>query len=328
MRRIPLWFTLVPLVVGIGIYWSLWTGWAGDFKAALTPWLPGATIEITGFPYRLEANVTDPRITAGDTVKLGATAQAIRLNRGPWRPELTVVEARQPRFSAIVGPALASTIAGKAAQISIKVENATENGVSAPRLSRLSAVIESATARLGVTSATITADTLELHLRERIPGPSAPTTAPTGPPRGQLVITGKATRFAAGDPLALAADITATGAARLLAYDAWATTGTLEITGLTLSDANGEIASARATLTPVGRTGIRFAGTVSTVCPASIAAALQALPPVSELRLRAPVTLAFEGVAGAVRVTGIPANIATRPTRGQLPPCPMVRGTG
>ena len=69
-RRIPLWLTLVPLVAAIAFYWVLWTGWANDFKAALAPWLPDSTLEITGFPYRLEAEVENPRLTAGDAVKV------------------------------------------------------------------------------------------------------------------------------------------------------------------------------------------------------------------------------------------------------------------
>ncbi|GGE14022.1 hypothetical protein GCM10011529_20560 [Polymorphobacter glacialis] len=318
-RRIPLWLTLVPLIAALAIYFWLWSGWARAFKAVLTHWLPGTEIAVTGFPYRLESNPVAPRISLGETVKITITAAQARINRGPWRPELTVIGAETPSLSVIVSPLLSASITGKSVQTSVHIQDA--------RLTRLSSVITGAVARLGLTAAPITADTLELHLRERTPGPKA-VTGPTETPRGQLVITGKALRLGAGDPLSLAADITVTGAARLLGYDAWATTGTLELDSLKLSDPTGEIASAKATITPIGRTGIRFAGTIDTVCPATIAAALQAQPALTEKRLRAPLRLTFEGTPASLRITGLPADLATRATRNQLPPCPKARGTG
>ena len=216
---------------------------------------------------------------------------------------------------AVVGPEIAVTITGTAATTSIKIIDA--------RLARASSIITAA--KVSLNRLAITADSLELHLRERIPGPGAGPTGPTGPPRGQVVVTGERLRLGTGDPLTFAADITATGPARLLAYDNWATTGTLELASLTLADAHGEIASARATFVPIGRTALRFAGTISTICPANVVAALQGQAAVSEKRLRAPLTLAVEGRSGDMRVTGIPADIATRPTRNQLPPCPVLR---
>ncbi|WP_426165639.1 hypothetical protein [Sandarakinorhabdus sp. DWP1-3-1] len=320
MRRIPLWLTLVPLVVGIAIYGWLWSGWAREFRATIEDWLPGATVSISGFPYRMEADVAAPRLAGGDVVRLTAAADRARINRGPWQPELTVIGTDRPRFSVTVGSLLSATIAGKSAASSVKV--VSEGG--ATRLVRLSSVIEAATARLGFTPVAIAADSLELHLRERrdevaIPG------SPAGAPRGQLVLAGERLRFGTGDALTFAADMLVTGDTRLTGYDAWARSGTIELTSLTLSDASGEIASVKATLAPQGRTGLRVAGTITTVCPASIAAALAAAPSPSEKRLRAPVRLSFEGVAGAVTLGGLPADLATRPTRGQLPACPVIR---
>nr|WP_310525192.1 DUF2125 domain-containing protein [Polymorphobacter sp.] len=318
-RRIPLWLTLVPLLAAGVIYWIFWTGWARDFQAALEPWLPDSTLEITGFPYRLEANVANPRLVTGDAVKITASAAKARINRGPWQPQLTVISAERPRFTAIVSPAIAATITGKSATTSIKIIDA--------KLARASSII--AAANISLAGMPITADSLELHLRERIPGPNADSaatpSAPIGPPRGQLVIAGERLRFGTGDPLTLAADIVATGPARLLAYDNWAATGTLELGSLTLTDAHGEIASARASFVPIGRTALRFAGTITTICPANVTAALQGQAPVSEKRLRTPLKLTFEGRGADIRLTGIPADIATRPTRNQLPPCPALR---
>jgi hypothetical protein len=320
MRRVPLWVTLLPLIAGIGLYWFLWSGWARGFESALRPWLPGVPISATGFPYRLEAEVPGPRIAIGDTVKLAASADLARINRGPWRPELTIVSATNPQFSAAVSPLLSAALAGSAGQVSIKVEN--------QRLTRLSAVITAATARLGFLPVAITADSLELHAREREPGGPTLSAAPTPPARGQLVISGERLRLAGGDALTLAADLTATGPARLTNYDNWANSGTLEVTSLTLSDAHGEIASASATLVPRGRLGLRFAGTVTTVCPMGVKAAFDGLPAPPEKRLRMPVRLAFSGVPGAMLLEGLPANLVTRPVKAQLPPCPVLRGKG
>lgn len=319
MRRIPIWLTLVPLIVAIGVYHLLWQGWARDFDAMLRGWLPTSNLAVGGFPYRLEAEVTNPALQGGDIVKLFASASRALINRGPWQPELTVIRADYPRFSAIVGPGLGASFSGKSALTSVKVVEG--------RLDRLSTVIEAANARLGFSPVKIAADGLELHLREIVPGAAAPESA-TPPPRGQLVVSGQRIRFDGGDAMTLAADMAVTGPARLTAYDRWATTGTVELTSLTLADAHGEVASIKATLVPVGRTALRFAGTIDTICPASIEAAFAGSPAPAEKRLRAPLRLAFEGVAGAMRLTGMPNDLALRATRGQLPPCPVLRGRG
>ena len=318
-RRIPVWLTLVPLLAALLLYWLLWSGWASDFRVVIQGWLPKNTPEISGFPYRLEADVANPAFAGGDVVKLMAKAVRARINRGPWQPELTVISSESPIFSALASPLLKIDIAGKTALTSIHI---TEG-----RLQRVSTVIEAATVRFGFRSLALAADGLELHLRERISARNTPAAA-TPSPRAQLVIAGTRLRFANSDAVTFAADIVATGAARLTAYDAWATTGTIEITSLTLADASGEVARVRATLVPVGRTSLRYAGTIETICPASVIAAFNGLPAPSERRLRAPARLAFEGKAGLVTLTGIPENLAARATRSQLPPCPALRGVG
>lgn len=316
--RVPLLLSLVPLIAGIGLYFWLWNGWAADFVSVLRPWLPGSSYSITGFPYRMEANVAAPRWRGGDAVALTASADSARINRGPWQPDLTVIASQSPRFAARVGPALSLTITGGSAASSVHSTGG--------RLVRLSNVVAQAKVKLGFLPAAMTADTLELHLRERL-GAVVPG-SPTGPTRGQLVLAATNLRIGGGGALALAADFAVTGPARLTAYDAWAGSGSLEIASLSLTDATGEVARAKATLVPTGRTGFRIAGTLATVCPASVAAALTGRPPVSERRLRAPIPLAFEGSNAGMSVTGVPADLAMRATRGQLPPCPVLRGNG
>ena len=316
-RRIPLWMTLVPLVAAVCLYYLLWQGWARDFDTLVRGWLPATPFEVTGFPYRLEAVVDRPELKGGDVVRLFASAQRARINRGPWQEELTLVGADYPRFAAIVGPGVGASFSGKSALTSIKVE--------AGRLVRLSSVIEAAKARLGFSPVAIAADSLELHLREREIDAKA-VEAATPPPRGQLVISGQRVRFDGGDALTLAADMTVTGPGRLIAYDRWSTIGTIELTRASLSDAHGEIAGFTATIVPLGRRALRFAGTVDTVCPATVVAAFEGRGADTEKRLRTPIRLAFEGEPGAMRLAALPADLGQRPVRGQLPPCPRLRG--
>ena len=315
-RRIPLWLTLVPLITAVGLYHQLWQGWARDFDAVVRGWLPATPFEVTGFPYRLEAVVSHPELRGGDVVRLFANAARARTNRGPWQEELTLVGADYPRFSAIVGPGLGASFSGKSALTSINVEGG--------RLVRLSSVIEAANARLGFSPVKIAADGLELHLRERQPDAKAPESA-TPPPRAQMVISGQRVRFDGGDALTLAADMTVTGPDRLIDYDRWVTTGTIELTRASLADAHGEIASITATIVPLGRRALRFAGTIDTTCPQAVSAAFDGRPAPAEKRLRAPLRLAFDGEPGAMRLASLPADLAQRPTRGQLPPCPRLR---
>lgn len=317
LRRIPLWVTLLPLVLGVGLYWLLWQGWAREFEAAVAEWLPDATFTVSGFPYRLEADVKDASVTGGDAVKMAVSAPRIRINRGPWQPQLTIVRADYPRFSAVVGPGLGASFSGKSAVTSINVIDG--------KLMRLSSVIEAANARLGFSEVKIAADGIELHARERFPEKSANDSA-TLPGRGQLVISGQRIRLDDGDALTMTADMTVTGPARLTSFDGWAGTGTIELSQFSLADAHGEVAGVKATMVPMGRKGLRFAGTVETICPASVAAAFAGAAPVREMRLRAPIRLAFDGVPGAMNLSGIPADLATRPVRGQLPACPRLRG--
>jgi hypothetical protein len=316
-RRLPLWLTLVPLIVAVGLYYALWQGWARDFDALVRGWLPATPFEVTGFPYRLEAEVGHPEVKGGDVVRLFASAARARINRGPWQEKLTLVGADYPRFSAIVGPGIGASFSGKSALTSINVVGG--------RLVRLSSVIEAANARLGFSPVRIAADSLELHLRERQPG-SESTEGATPPPRGQLVVSGQRVRFDGGDALTVAADMSVTGPARLTDYDRWVTTGTIELTRVSLADAHGEVLGISGTIVPLGRRALRFAGTIETVCPASVSAAFDGRAAPVEKRLRAPLRLAFEGEPGAMRLAPLPVDLGQRAIRGQQPPCPRLRG--
>lgn len=315
-KRPPLWLTLVPLIAAVALYGLLWRGWANDFQAELARWLPSATLQMGGFPYRLEAQVSQPAISLGDRLRLTIKADSARINRGPWRPNPTVLRLENPQVAISASPAISASIIARSATASI---NWGEG-----RLRRQSNILQAVTVRLGASPLDIRADTLELHLREQ-DGAPVPETSPTRPARGQLVLAGSRLRLAGGDALTMAAEVLATGSARLTDYTRWADGGTLELTRLTLADAHGDVLSVQATLAPVRTEAIDIAGTISTVCPATVAAAFAGTAPSAEKRLRVPVRLAFQGRFEAMRLAPLP-DLGRRPRRDQEPDCPRLRG--
>lgn len=314
-RRIPLWLTIVPLIVALALYALLWRGWAADFEAEIKRWLPESGLEIGGFPYRLEAEASAPVLRFGSLFQLQLEADSALINRGPWRPNPTVVRLASPRASVSVSPAISARVQAKSALASINWGDG--------RLRRQSTIWQVATIRLGASPLSISADTLETHLREQA-GVPVPSTAPTLAARGQLVLAGSRLRLGSGDALTMAAEVFATGASRLVDYDRWADGGTLEVTRFTLADAHGEVVSAKATMAPKGRAALYAAGTLTTVCPATVAAAFAGAAAPAEKRLRVPVRLAFQGRLDALALASLP-DLARRPRRDQAPDCPRLR---
>jgi hypothetical protein len=313
-RRWPLLLSLLPLLAGLAAYGMAWRGWAADFETTLAAWFPGQHPAATGFPYRLEAELAGVDRRHDGTVNLALAADRLRLNRGPWRPELTVFQGQGVRLSARLG--------SLAARIDAASGNASLHLIDG-RLQRLSLVLPGARGTAGFGPA-FTASTLELHLRERAPGPAADAAQPQ--PRGQLVIGATGLRFGAGAPLALDADLVARGTARLADYAGWAGAGVIDVTA-SARDATGDVATLNASIVPLG-TSLRLAGTITTVCPLAVQALLTGTTAPAEQRLRAPVRLALESAlpaGGPVALSGIPADLAGRSRRGQLPPCPRLR---
>ncbi len=316
-RRFPLWLTLVPLIAAVGGYWWLWSGYRDALRVELVRVLPGRAVAIGGFPYRLEATVATPdRASRAPDIAARASASRAVLNRGPWQPDLTIVRAVEPR---VVGriPALAVSGLGIAAPSSeTSVHLASDGSVA-----RLSTVFARPRVDLALLAAPLTAETLEVHVRET-PGRTSEPWSPTLPERAQVVLAGQGVRIGGGAPLTLAADLRVTGAARLVDYAHWAGQGSVLVRGLTLSDPTGEVLRLDATLVASG--GVpRASGTILTVCPASVRAAFAAAPRVSEQRLRLPVRLTLGGAPGAWTLGGLPD--APRAVRSQQPPCPALR---
>lgn len=319
-RRWPLLLSLLPLLLGLAVYGHYWRGWAAGFETTLARWFPGERISVSGFPYRLEAELVDVKRAHQGGIELGMAVGRLRLNRGPWRPELTVFQGKTVALAASVA-GLAARVNAASATASLKI---LPDRAGVDRLARLSILLPAATGNAGF-GPDFRADTLELHLRE-IVGLATPT-SPRLPPRGQFVIGATGFALGQGAPISLDADVTARGPGRLDDHARWAAAGGSLDVKMTGRDATGELFRLDASLVPLG-TGNRLAGTIVTVCPLAVQAALNGAVPPPEQRLRTAVTLALETAIpsqGPVALSGIPADLATRSRRGQLPGCPKLR---
>jgi hypothetical protein len=317
MRRLPLWFTLLPLAAGIAAWWYAWSGWADGFAAVMRAWFPAAQISVTGFPYRMETELVQPRLAGSGRIAITASADRARFNRGPWRPELTVIQAQAPNVSVGLDDVLRAQFSAPAALTSVHVAGG--------RLLRFSSAADAASVRLGFVDAPLALGRLELHVRER--SDAASPGSPDLPPRGEFVVHGKDVRIGKAAPLAVELAALVQGAGRLTSHARWLDGGSIEIKRLDFADSTGSIAEVKATLVPDGADAFILAGTITTVCPASVAARLNGTAAPSEQRLRVPMRLALRGRIGAdqgMLLDVLPADLATRPRRGQLPPCPKL----
>ena len=316
MRRVPLWLTVAPLVLGGVVYWYFWSGWRDTLRADIVVEQPGATVAIGGFPYRLEADIAGPRFVLPGPVRMTVTADRARANRNPWARDLTVVRTERPTVEAAVGPLAAARLHAVAATSVSSVH------LGARGIARLSTVFTQLHATTGLFAAPVAADTFEVHVRETRARSNEEWSA-TPPQQAQIVLSGTGVRFGGSAPLTLAVDSGITATAALHDFSGWAAGGTVEVRSATLGDATGEIARLTASAVPAAG-ALRLAGTITTVCPASVAAAVAGGPAPSELRRRNPVRLAFAGSPGAFTIGPVPAD-APAAVRAQLPPCPRLR---
>ena len=323
-RRWPLLLALLPLMLGLAVYGQLWRGWAAQFEATLASWFPGQKVVATGFPYRLESELSGVTLAHEGVVRLRASIAGLRLNRGPWRPELTVMQGEGLVLTALV-PGLSPRVTAAAGTASLKLDSDSRGQT---RLARLSIVLPQAQGGIGLAGEgpSFKADTLELHAREMAPAAAGVASDPRLPQRGQLVINADGLRIGQGAPISLTGEAMARGRTRLLDWSRWATgDGSVDLV-ITGRDVTGELFALDASLVPAGA-GLRLAGSIRTVCPLAVQAALAGAMPPIESRLRVPVQLAIEAqlpAGTAVTVRGLPADLAARSRRAQLPPCPRL----
>lgn len=319
MRRLPLWTTLLPLLIGLGAYYWYWDRERATFEQALTT-VFGETMAVGGFPYRLEAGIENPRLGHNGQYAFEVRGERAQFNRQPWRQELTSIGLLQPSLTwqAVGFDDANAEISSATAQASLRLTNG--------RISRLSSVHQDAKMRLPLLPVPATATSFEWHFRETPAAPDPASRAPTFPEQAQLVLAGEGVRFRGGDPLTLAAQIGLTSGRPIWDFAGWRRGGTAELRSLTLADAHGELLSLKATGSASLTDPLRIAGTIETVCPRSVEAAFAgtAAPP-REYRTRRPTRLAFGGASGDLRLM-LPADTRRLPVRAQEPPCPTFVG--
>lgn len=317
MKRLPLWATLIPLIVGLAIYWWYWDRERAAFEDRLET-LFGEGVSVNGFPYRLEADVAEPRLRHDGEFALDVRAGRAVINRQPWRDSLSFVRLIEPRLQ-WRAPALGLgfDVASGSEQASLRLDG--------ERIARLSSVHETAELRLPFVGTPATAKSFEWHFRETPAAPDPASRAPTFPEQAQLVLAAEAIRFGQGDPLKLAAQIGLTSAAPVWDLASWRRGGTVELRRVTLSDAAGEVATLIATGSASLTAPLRIAGTIETVCPITVQAAFAGTAaPAREYRTRRPVKLGIGGTPGNLELvlpTGGPRRM---PVRAQEAPCPRL----
>ena len=316
-RRIPLWATLIPLVLGVLLWGWMWRGYAAGFRTDLQAVAPGTEIALSGFPYRLEARSPDVDVPLdAGAVQGRLKVKELAVNRVPWQADRQVLNLDRSTATVSLAP-----LAGVSAEI-VADEAQASLHVDGRRIARLSMVWEAPLIRTGLLPVPVKAGHFEAHLRET----PASDTAGQQAAQAQLVLAGKDVRFGEGAPLTLALDSEFMGAAPLASYARWAAGGAVEIRSATLSDAGGEVARLTATLRPDGKGTLQLDGKIETDCPASVRAVLAGQPQREEKRSRKPEVIAVSGrlPGGLVAAPADPSK-PPPPVRGQEAPCPRLR---
>jgi hypothetical protein len=227
-------------------------------------------------------------------------------------------------LTGVSSEALLKSVVGAAARVDAPAAQASLR-LEGSRIARLSIVWQAPTIQVGLFATPAVAKTFEAHLRETPATAGADPASPQLPTQVQLVLSGKEMKFGNGQPLAfdLVSELTASRPISSLA--GWEKGGTAEIRSATLSDDTGEVARLSATLVEEGGV-LRLVGTIETVCPMSVRAAVGGTAPVAELRTRKPERIAISGTlpAGLEMAARDPA-LPPAPVRGQEPPCPRLR---
>lgn len=318
MRRIPLWITLIPLAIGLVVYWSYWDAERDAFEATLESVFGEGRAPVNGFPYRLEAEIAEPRLHHSGQYVLDLRADGLVVNRQPWRDGLT--------FARALAPSVSWEVPGLGARFGVRSPNAQASlHVVDGRITRLSAVHPDAQVTLPFASVPATAATFEWHFRETPAAPDPASRAPTFPEQAQVVLSGEGLRFRGGDPLTFEAQIGVTSAAAIWDLASWRRGGTVELRRLTLADDKGEVATVVATGSASLSAPLRILGTIETVCPFTVQAAFAGTPaPAREFRTRKPMKFSFGGRPGDLELMVSAGAPRPMPVRAQEKPCPVL----
>ncbi len=318
--RWPLWATLVPLLAAMGAYAWWWQGRLDAYRAKIIPWL-GTGATYGGFPYRFQADAGPlTRTLVGTDTRLTLSVDRLTVDRQPWSAALSVLGFAHPRIAAAAPGLMGASAALVAPQGRASLDTAFG------RLTRLSGEFTDAVVSTGLLPVPIHAHHFEMHVRET---PVAPFLLPTGPrmpTQAEAVLRGEGVQLGGGDALALEARLAVTAASPLRSARGWAVqSGTVEISHLTLTDANGIIVDANATIVPEAGGVLHVAGSLTTICPRSVLAAMTGQGAPREYRARIPLRIAFGGPVGAVVPLTQPSGLGAFTVRAQEMPCPVLR---
>lgn len=324
MRRpFPFWVALLPLALGVLAWFLIWRGYADGLRTELRDLLPpGAKVEISGFPYRLEARVD--KITLGHdggSLQAKLDARELFLNRVPWQRDRQVLVAFDPEMRVSV-PGLHGAdllVSATAAKASLHTDG--------KRIERLSIVWpSSAEIATGLLPVAVRAAEFELHVRET---PAATEGAPVDDQpntKAQIVLSGLGLRFGEGAPLKLALDAGIDSLSSLSSLASWREGGAIKIADAVLSDEVGEVARFRGTIRAAGPSGLFLSGEIDTLCPATVRAAVAGTSAAPEKRARRIQTLSISGsFPGGLSIPPRDESRPLPPVRGQEADCPLLR---
>jgi len=320
--RIPLWVTLLPLVAGGLGWWHLWQGYAEELRGSLAQILPeGTDIQLSGFPYRLEAKVDGLALSQRTAALSGElSASQLTVHRVPWQRNRQVLTLMQPDIELGVMPLrfARTRLRAPSAIASLHLEGA--------QIARLSVVWEQPQIAAAFLPSPARAEKFEAHFRDT---PANTTPAPetnADQARADIVLLGEDLRFGAGSPVQLDLRASITAKASLHRFADWQTGGTLRVETFTLSDAGGEILRFHGSLKPDAQGGLQIRGEVATRCPTTLRAAVVGQRAGPEKRTRKILTLPVSGQfpQGIILPPQDPSRPAP-PVRGQEADCPALR---
>lgn len=337
-RYRPFWLLGVA-ALAVGVYALFWFSWLGEFKAALNAATMRATspvqikaddISYGGFPYRLEAEFKNARITRQQSdYHLEITTPSLVIERQPWRPQLHIGFLDHPRFT-LNAPQLMGglKIDGRSAsgQFSLKLKKQS--------VERLSLVLDEALFNgKGWLTPALKAKTLEFHGRETAAIPQAPRAPgdknPTAPAFLELVLRGDGVWLGKGEGGSMLASLSVTSDPKITAgtsfLEAWRQSGgTLEVLSFSLGDKEPLITAA-ATFALNKQLQLIGSGTVTSPCPQTLQQAVRA-PSVAlaERRLRQPVAMGLRLEGGVLSL--LPPEVQGQgPAQSRGDQCPGLR---
>ena len=316
----PFLIALLPLIVGLGVYYIYWQGKAARYAADIAA-ETGQQVPVTGFPYRLSADLPSLDLSAGgDALAANLSTGLAELTRGPFRPDLVVGRVRSPRLElGSKGLGLGALTAGAPyADVSLR----TGDGV----IHRLSVVAPSAGIDAPLLGGAATASDLQVHFREtptETPRADAGQ-SPVPPGQADIRLSGLID-WPEGRRARIVLPVQITADAPLESVAAWQSSGTLEVAGGEIAGGDGEpVATFDATLAALGDR-LALSGTLESDCPRTVAALFGGGGPLGEpeYRRRKPARFVLGGTADA-------PTLSERPTpsgglaRNREPPCPVL----